>query len=659
MTELESALDYIDPAALNYSDWVLVGMALKAEGLDCSVWDEWSRRDAKRWKAGDCASKWRSFSASAGTGQVSAGTIFHMALENGWRSDRSGMVMDWGDTLESDGEQDRGPVIPESGTGQLRLYLETLFQPSDLVGFVSSDVFRTPDGVLKPGRGTVMRAEDMIASLEKRPTDIGWTIGDYQPEVGCWIRFNPLDGQGMKNENVTAFRFSLVECDDLPPEEQEARYRQLQLPIAAMVFSGKKSVHAIVRVDAENAEEYRERVTMLYHYLADHGVPVDTQNKNPSRLSRMPGVWRGEQLQRLLAVNVGKRSWAEWMDWISGEDDSSVIEDFDAVRLDPPPLPEVLIEGILRRGHKMLISGSSKAGKSFLLMELSVALATGGEWLGFRCRKGRVLYVNLEIDRASAFDRLVRICDAMGVGDLCHNLHVLNLRGQAKPLDKLVPQLVRKMQAVRYDAVIIDPIYKVITGDENNASDMGAFCNQFDLLALETGCSVIYCHHHSKGAQGAKRAMDRASGSGVFARDPDAQLDMIELVLSDDLKNYVRDGNATAWRLESSLREFPNIRPVNFWFEYPIHRVDESGELERAYAEGDPLANLELNPKRTSAEERLRRLDTAFDALSVEPPVKVTDMADYLGISRKSITRYVEEYADVYRIDNGIITRKT
>ena len=49
------------------------------------------------------------------------------------------------------------------------------------------------------------------------------------------------------------------------------------------------------------------------------------------------------------------------------------------------------------------------------------------------------------------------------------------------------------------DAIIIDPIYKVITGDENNASDMGAFCNQFDKICTDTGCSVIYCHHHSKG----------------------------------------------------------------------------------------------------------------------------------------------------------------
>lgn len=654
MTDLESALWAIDPAALNYSDWVAVGMALKAEGVECSLWDEWSRQDGRRWKAGDCEAKWRSFSGSAGAGQVSGGTIFHMAMERGWKPPlREDLVMGWNDPLENDGG---ASGLPESGAAQLRLYLSTLFRPGDLVGYVSTDVFPASDGVLRPGRGIARPLEELLASLDRHPEDIGWTIGDYQPEAGCWIRFNPLDGQGFRNENVTAYRYALVECDTMPVEEQEQKYRELRLPMAAMVYSGGKSVHAIVRIDAQDAEEYRERVGVLYRYLEENGVPVDVQNKNPSRLSRMPGVSRRGVLQRLMAVNVGPASWAAWRDWVE-DSEGAPIEDFDEVRLSPPPLPEELIEGILRRGHKMLISGSSKAGKSFLLMELCAAIATGGEWLGFRCRQGRVLYVNLEIDRASAFDRIRRICEAMGLDDLHHNLQVLNLRGRAVPLNELVPRLVARMRDRHFDAVVIDPIYKVITGDENNASDMGAFCNQFDRLATETGCSVIYCHHHSKGAQGAKRAMDRASGSGVFARDPDAQLDMIELVLSDDLKNYVRDGNATAWRLESSLREFPNIRPVNFWFEYPIHRVDESGELERAYAEGDPMANLELNPKRTSAEERLRRLDTAYAVCSINPPVKVTDMADYLGISRKSIVRYVEEYADIYRIENGCIGR--
>ena len=62
------------------------------------------------------------------------------------------------------------------------------------------------------------------------------------------------------------------------------------------------------------------------------------------------------------------------------------------------------------------------------------------------------------------------------------------------------------------------------------------------------GCAVIYCHHHSKGQQGQKRSMDRASGSGVFARDPDALLDLIELEVSDDLITQ-QENNAVLQRL--------------------------------------------------------------------------------------------------------------
>ena len=224
-------------------------------------------------------------------------------------------------------------------------------------------------------------------------------------------------------------------------------------------------------------------------------------------------------------------------------------------------------------------------------------------------------------------------------------------------MDQLVPKLIRRVRDQHFDAIIIDPIYKVITGDENNASEMGAFCNQFDKICTETGCSTIYCHHHSKGAQGAKRAMDRASGSGVFARDPDAQLDMIQLELSDDLKNNVRDGNATAWRLESSLREFPNIVPVNFWFEYPIHRIDNSGDLDAAYAEGSPMGNLSRSKKYTTAEERKASIDAAYDVCSIETPVSLEAMADYMGVSTRCARDRIKECKDEYVIKGGFVAK--
>ena len=82
-------------------------------------------------------------------------------------------------------------------------------------------------------------------------------------------------------------------------------------------------------------------------------------------------------------------------------------------------------------------------------------------------------------------------------------------------MDRLTPLLIRRARGREYAAVVIDPIYKLITGDENSAAQMAYFCGQFDRICAELGCSVIYSHHHSKGHQGGKKSMDRASGSGV------------------------------------------------------------------------------------------------------------------------------------------------
>ena len=323
----------------------------------------------------------------------------------------------------------------------------------------------------------------------------------------------------------------------------------------------------------------------------------------------------------------------------------------------PPVLPEEIIQGVLRRGHKMLISGSSKAGKSFLLMELCISIAEGIPWLGFPCRQGKVLYVNLEIDPASCIHRFLQIYQTMGLKEKhLDDIKIWNLRGHAVPLDQLVPKLVERVRDLGLEAIIIDPIYKVINGDENSASDMALFCNEFDKICTETGCSVIYCHHHSKGTQGMKRAMDRASGSGVFARDPDAQLDMIELELSEDVRNWAAPEGATAWRMESSLREFKNFVPVNFWFQYPIHRLDQGGKLKPMPAQGSYEAGQMKNKHHKTREEADEQFRRTYQILNLEGEgVKVTDMANYLNMAPRTIRNRVEKLSDEFRHQKGKI----
>lgn len=656
-----SALKAIDVSKVTRAEWISVGMALKEEGYPCSVWDDWSRNDV-RYHPGECERKWNSFRGS-GT-PVKGGTIVQMAKARGWTPFGDDGCMSWDDTIEYDGVTDgfSGFTPPDAWdpAKDLITYLELLFDPDDKVGYVTNDVWQDADGRWVPSKGVYDRtAVELISSIRKHPDDLGATIGDWKPEVGAWIRFNPVDGAGVKNENVTRFRYALVESDTLSIAEQDVLFRKLELPIVALVHSGGKSLHAIVHIDAENYEEYRKRVDFLYDFLEKNGVAIDRQNRNPSRLSRMPGVTRNGNRQYLATTNIGRKSWVDWMDFVEGvSDELPDMEPLSSYRDDPPPLPEELIAGILRRGHKLLISGSSKAGKSFLLMELCVAIAEGRSWLNFPCKKGRVLYVNLEIDPASAVNRFFKIYEALGIPALrMDDIILWNLRGHAVPLDQLVPKLIRRVRDMNLDAIVIDPIYKVIMGDENNASEMGAFCNQFDKICAATGCSSIYCHHHSKGAQGMKKAMDRASGSGVFARDPDAQLDMIELELSDDLKNNVRDGNATAWRLESSLREFPNIKPVNFWFEYPIHRVDTLGELGDMPAQGTPEAGKVRNGKNRSSEDAASEFRRAYDVLNLDGKVTVSDMADYLKCVDKTVYYRLKKMGDEFRLENGVISR--
>ena len=116
--------------------------------------------------------------------------------------------------------------------------------------------------------------------------------------------------------------------------------------------------------------------------------------------------------------------------------------------------------------------------KSFALIELCIAIAEGTPWLGrFSCAQGKGLYINLELDRASCLHRFKDVYTALDIAPAnLANIDIWNLRGASVPMDKLAPKLIRRAQKKGYLAVILDPIYKVITGDENSADQMANFC---------------------------------------------------------------------------------------------------------------------------------------------------------------------------------------
>lgn len=630
--EILDALSYIDPVCLSYQEWVDVGFALHESGLACSIWDAWSSKDSARYHTGECARKWKSFGHGQGS-HVSAGTLMYLAKKAGY--DPMGEVFDWDSKVDTRIGKPPSPrfsvawadeatpdemTSTEKATVQLSKYLSALFDDDDHVGYVT-DSWTTQDGRRVPTKGSFDRTALQLRQELAHAKDLGAVLGDYDADTGAWIRFNPLDGQGVGNANVTEYRYALVESDTVPYEKQLSMIRQMKLPCAAIVTSGHKSVHAIVHIDAgTDYELYRKRVEELYAYVRTQGFEPDTANKNPSRLSRLPGAKRGKNQQSLISAgdDVEFKSWNEWADWRAEEDDDlPEIESYDDICENLPSLAPVLIgtedAGILRQGHKGMLAGQSKAGKSFALLQLGTAIATGGTWLGYPCTKGRVLYVNLEIDKASFAHRVADIAARKELPrGWERNFDILNLRGFCAPLDKLAPKIIHKCLKASdgkkgyYSIVIIDPLYKIITGDENSASEMSKFTALFDKIAYSTGAATFSVHHHSKGAQGTKRTMDRASGSGVFARDPDALLDLSPLVVPDEEKD-VLDG-ATAWRLTATLREFKEPEPINIYFRYPVHELagDEASEWK---VEGEEEMYKRLTPKEREQRKESRKKD--------------------------------------------------
>ena len=249
---------------------------------------------------------------------------------------------------------------------------------------------------------------------------------------------------------------------------------------------------------------------------------------------------------------------------------------------------------------------------------------------------------------------------------------------------------------------------------------MAKFCNQFDVVCRALDCAVIYCHHHSKGAQGGKRSMDRASGSGVFARDPDAMLDMTELSPTDAIREQLRSKAAcaairamldkrgfadsyspddalsrsrmlaaakehlgladlraidaavaaaekktdglTAWRIEGTLREFARFDPVNLWFDYPIHKPD-TGLLEDLQPESDfrtlgsRWASKRWGDKGKVARNKKAELDVAYEACTMDGEVTVYALAEYMDLKPRTVKTRLKEDGRFW-IDGERIGRK-
>lgn len=227
------------------------------------------------------------------------------------------------------------------------------------------------------------------------------------------------------------------------------------------------------------------------------------------------------------------------------------------------PTPPLLISGLLHCGAKLLIGGGSKSYKSWSMIDLAVSVATGTPFWGIGTKPARVLYLNFEIPEPFFRGRMNAVAKAKGLAgaDDLRGLDLWTLRGHAADLSRLVPHIVAQAAGRDYGLIVLDPIYKCLGDrDENSAGEIGELLNEVEALAHRTGAAVAIAHHFAKGSAAGKDSKDRVSGSGVWARDPDALV---------TITPHEIDG---AFTIECTLRNFAPRPAFAVRWEWPLLR---------------------------------------------------------------------------------------
>jgi hypothetical protein len=266
--------------------------------------------------------------------------------------------------------------------------------------------------------------------------------------------------------------------------------------------------------------------------------------------------------------------------------------------LKPPPF--VLLD-MLHRSMVMVLGGASKSGKTFLLLLLALAVASGKNWLKWIPYVGRVLYVNCEIPEAFLKRRLVQLCNALNIDtEKLANIDVLTLRGLVLDIDQVVRELTERIRGGEYVLIIVDPVYKLMgSRDENSASDIGNLCILLGKLATQTGAAVAYAAHFAKGNQAGRASLDRISGSGVFARDADV------------IVTLTRHRQEGCYIVEPTLRNCPPVQPFVIEWKHPVVLLR------------DDLSPLDFQAKGTKGEKGSKQATLSLEKLMTLFPESV------------------------------------
>ena len=313
------------------------------------------------------------------------------------------------------------------------------------------------------------------------------------------------------------------------------------------------------------------------------------------------------------------------------------VTDADALMEAYPSEPVALIEGVIGVGDKLILSASSKAGKTWLMLHLAYAMQNGDEWLGHQCKKCDVLYVNFELTEPWLGKRFRLITQSKPFQE---PPSVLNLRGYNVGWRELSKHIKAHIAASdkQYGLIILDPIYKMLGEcDENSNGDVAMLLNALERMGHETQTATAFSHHHSKGNKSGVDAIERMSGAGVWGREPDA---IIDLTAHEDEDCWVVDTTARNYAKPPKVVvrcEFPNFVPVE---DSNPDALKKPGGSTKKLTEADVLQMCKTVPLGIKKANLVNMLAEAYNVSKPTARARISDMTinDKLCEKDKMIT---------------------
>jgi hypothetical protein len=197
------------------------------------------------------------------------------------------------------------------------------------------------------------------------------------------------------------------------------------------------------------------------------------------------------------------------------------------------PLPsDPILKGFFDIGDVACVIGAAKSYKTWFVLQMAACIASGRPFLGIQTEKPRKsLFIQFEVKADHFHRRFKTLLHGLGLTEPLDNLGFINGRG----LDIKMSQIAEAVRAWGAEVIFLDPLYMLIQGEENSATDLKILLKQFAAIANDAGAAIVFTHHDGKGVAGDRKTVDRGSGSSVLGRFYDGAL-----IISDhrDLDEY-------------------------------------------------------------------------------------------------------------------------